>query len=338
MVPLFNDIKMNKKEKNTILDRYLKGTYSLNDYLKLGKWFKNDSDFNEIKSLVEEKWENYDNDSSEEIGSDVFDKISSSILLKKDSKKLFVNLFIKVAAALVIGLLAGYFVSYLQNEAAEQIYITSRAPIGSISETMLPDGTLIVLNAGSELGYSVGKNNKVNEVSLNGEAWFDVHHNPKRTFVVKTPFYNVNVTGTQFNVKAYEEDENVATTLVKGRVVITSGDNLALAASQELKPGEQFSYNKMSKSGTLREVSTRPYTAWKDNKLIFLNMDLKELIVVLERKFGVDIEVQNKEILDLHYTGTIKNESILEIMDLIALTLPIKYEIINQKIEITLTK
>ncbi len=330
--------KMNKKEKNTILDRYLKGTYSLNDYLKLGKWFKNDSDFKDVRLLVEEKWENYDNDSSEKIGSEVFDKISSRILLKKESKKPFINLFIKVAAALVIGLLAGYFVSYLQKEAVEQVYFTSRAPKGSISETMLPDGTLIVLNAGSKLEYSLGKNNQVNEVSINGEAWFDVHHNPNRTFVVKTPFYNVNVTGTQFNVKAYDEDEDIATTLVKGRVVITSGDNVALASSQELKPGEQFAYNKISKTGTMREVSTKAYTAWKDNKLIFLNMDLKELILVLERKFGVEIEVQNKEILDLHYTGTIKNESILEIMDLIALTLPIKYEIIGQKIEITLTK
>ncbi len=329
---------MNKKDKNTILDRYLKGTYSLNDYLKLGKWFKNDSDFEEVRLLVEEKWENYDNDSSEQLGSEVFDKISSSILLKKESKKLFINLFIKVAAALVIGLLAGYFVSYLQKEADEPVYFTSRAPRGSISETILPDGTLIVLNAGSKLEYSLGKNNQVNEVSLNGEAWFDVHHNPNRTFVVKTPFYNVNVTGTRFNVKAYDDDEEIATTLVEGRVIINSGDSVLLASSQELKPDEQFSYNKLNRSGTLREVNTKVFTAWKDNKLIFLNMDLKDLIVLLERKFGVDIEVDNQEILDLHYTGTIKNESVLEVLDLIALTLPIEYEIIGQKIEIKLTK
>ena len=119
--------------------------------------------------------------------------------------------------------------------------------------------------------------------------------------------------------------------------IINSGTGASFASSQELKPGEQFVFNTLNKSATVREVNAKDFTAWKDNKLIFLNMDLKELIVVISRKYGVDIEVLNEEILDLHYTGTIKNEGILEILDLIALTLPIKYEINGQKIEISLT-
>ena len=208
---------MSKNEKNNILNRYINGTYSLTDYLKLSKWFENDSDFEEVRLLVEEKWDNYENDSVEKIDSEIFDKISSRLLLKKEFKKPSKYLFLKIAAVLVIGLFAGYFISYLQNNSGEQVYFTTRAPKGSIAETILPDGTLIVLNAGSELGYSVGKNNVINEVNLKGEAWFNVYHNPERTFIVKTPFYNVNVTGTQFNVKAYNEDKEVVTTLVNGR-------------------------------------------------------------------------------------------------------------------------
>ena len=62
---------------------------------------------------------------------------------------------------------------------------------------------------------------------------------------------------------------------------------------------------------------------------------MKELIVLLERKYGVDIEVKNKSILNLHFDGTIKNETILEILDVIKITLPIDYRIAGQKIEIT---
>ena len=65
----------------------------------------------------------------------------------------------------------------------------------------------------------------------------------------------------------------------------------------------------------IKTVKTHLYTSWKENKLIFINMNLKELIVLLERKFGVDIEVADNIVLDYHYDGTIKNETILEVLD-----------------------
>jgi transmembrane sensor len=81
-------------------------------------------------------------------------------------------------------------------------------------------------------------------------------------------------------------------------------------------------------------VNPSIYTSWKDNKLIFLNMDLAELIVLLERKYGVDIQVDEPGILKYHYTGTIKNETILEILDIIKHTLPIEYKIEDQTVHI----
>lgn len=332
---------MTKQNKNTIFNKYLNGDYSLSEYLKINEWFRSDSDFKEIGKLIEDKWGNENIFESEKLSDKVFDRVTSGIWLEEQTNKkrnYFKSWFLKVAAALLIGLFAGYYVSQLKQVESNVAYVKTRAPKGSISETILPDGTLIVLNAGSELQYSLGENNQVNEVALNGEAWFEVEHNPERIFVVKTTFYNVNVHGTQFNVKAYSEDNTIATTLVDGKVVVSSGEKTKLAAPLELQPGEQFSYQKESKKGIVRQVNTKVFTAWKDNKLIFINMDLRELFVLLERKFGVDIEVGSSEILDFHYTGTIKNETVLEVLDLIALTLPIKYEIIGQQIKITKTK
>jgi transmembrane sensor len=93
--------------------------------------------------------------------------------------------------------------------------------------------------------------------------------------------------------------------------------------------------NKESREITIKNVNTNWFTSWKDNKLIFVNMNLRDLVILLERKYGVEIEIKNTEILDLHFDGTIKNESIIEFLEIIQNTLPIKYKIVGQKIEIT---
>ena len=206
------------------------------------------------------------------------------------------------------------------------------APKGSVSQMILADSTLVYLNAGSELWYSPKSKDKKREVFLKGEAWFDVTKQKNRPFVVHTNFYDVNVTGTRFNVKAYETDNEITTTLEEGQVRITSSDKYNLAQTVILNPGEQVAMNKELNEIFVKKVDTKLFTSWKDNKLMFLNMDFKELIVLLERKYGVDIEVDNPDILKYHYSGTIKNESIMEIMEIIKHTLPIQYKIEGQKI------
>ncbi len=86
---------------------------------------------------------------------------------------------------------------------------------------VLPDNTIVYLNGGSELKYKLNQENN-REVYLEGEAWFDVEKDKTKKFVVHTPYYDVNVHGTEFNVKAYVEDNQVATTLEEGSVSITS--------------------------------------------------------------------------------------------------------------------
>jgi ferric-dicitrate binding protein FerR (iron transport regulator) len=246
----------------------------------------------------------------------------------------YLNTAIGIAAALVIGLFIGIYVSSL-NSKTEPVYYAAHSPKGSVSEMILPDGSVIFLNADSKIRYSIEGEKGIREVFLTGEAWFDVAKNKKKPFIVHTPFYDVHVTGTQFNVKAYETDKEVITTLEEGQVIIQSSENLKLANDIILKPGEQIVLNTETKAATIKTVNTSWFTSWKDNKLIFVNMNMKELIVLLERKYGVEIEVNNKEILKLHFDGTIKNESIIEIMEILKKTLPVNYKIVGQKIEIT---
>lgn len=256
---------------------------------------------------------------------------------RSQSKIKYLNTFIRVAAAVVIGLFIGLYVNSNKSN-QEPVYYAAHSPRGSVSEMVLPDGSIIFLNSDSRIRYSIDGEKGVREVFLEGEAWFDVEKNLKKPFVVHTPFYDVNVTGTQFNVKAYSSDEYVTTTLEEGQVIIPSSTDFRLAEDLVLKPGEQVVLNKESRELTVAKVNTKWFTSWKDNKLIFVNMDMKELIVLLERKYGVDIEVKNKSILNLHFDGTIKNETIIEILNVIKRTLPVDYKIAGQKIEIISNK
>jgi len=266
--------------------------------------------------------------------SEVLDKIHHRINLenqvqrKSKGKRLLVTIP-KVAAILIIGILLGLFIHQLENP--EPLYSTFISPKGSVSQMILPDNTLVYLNAGSEIKYTVNSTNKQREVFLNGEAWFEVTKNKKKPFVVHTPFYDVKVFGTQFNVKAYQFDEEFTTTLEEGNIEVVSG-KLKVKENTFLKPGEQLVYNTSENTLKIKNVNTRLFTSWKDNKIIFINMNLKELIVLLERKFGVDIEVADNMVLDYHYDGTIKEETILEVLDLLKETLPIQYKIEGQKI------
>ena len=155
-----------------------------------------------------------------------------------------------------------------------------------------------------------------------------------KPFLVHTPFYDVQVTGTTFNVKAYTVDHDVITTLEEGSVHIKSSDKVQIAEETYLKPGEQLVYDKESKNVQIQQVTTKWFTSWKDNKLVFINMSFKDLRIMLERKYGVEIEIVDQSIIDYHYDGIIKNETILEVLEILKQTLPIQYQIIGQKIVI----
>jgi ferric-dicitrate binding protein FerR (iron transport regulator) len=237
------------------------------------------------------------------------------------------------AAILLFGLFAGYWINS-GEKISKPVYCTSVAPLGSISEVILPDGSHIFLNSGSTLKYAVGDSLGDREIFLNGEAWFQVAKIKERPFLVHTSSYDIAVTGTTFNVKAYPEEREVVTTLVEGSVAVNRSGANTNESRTILKQGQQLVYDKESDKVSVEEVNTRMYTSWKDNKLVFVNMKLKDLKTLLERRYGVDIVIVDQNIMDYHYDGTFKNETILEVLDILKQTLPIEYRIEGQNIVI----
>ena len=132
----------------------------------------------------------------------------------------------------------------------------------------------------------------------------------------------------------YAEEDEITTTLDEGSIEIVSTDKLKLANNVLLKPGEQLVYNKTQKELHVNQVRAEIFSAWKDNKLVFINMSLSELVKLLERKYGIEIKVLDESLLNYHYDGTFKNETIIEVLNILQKTLPINYKLNDQEVVI----
>jgi transmembrane sensor len=204
-------------------------------------------------------------------------------------------------------------------------YHQIHVPLGQISEFTFADGTRAWLNSGTSLRFPATPEKDTRKIYLEGEAYFEVSKDETRTFIVCSGPQEVRVFGTSFNVRAYEENGFIETTLVEGSLGI-------IPANQEdmlmLKPGEQFRLSMEGEKNILHKVDTHPYQAWKDGKLIFRNKTLCNIAFDLERWYNVKISFDDEKIKDLRFSGTIlKYKPIDQILEAIKLTSPIRYTI-----------
>jgi transmembrane sensor len=239
--------------------------------------------------------------------------------------------FFRIAAALILGIFIGGTAFYLHNlKFSPIVYQSLIVPYGSMSELVLSDSSVIYLNAGTQIRYSMNYGKHSREVYLSGEALFDVKHLGKnQPFIVHTNMYDVKVLGTEFNVRAYDTDNTSHTTLQRGRVWISS----PTCRNVFLQPGQQFIMDKKSRKAVIRNVDAMVFTSWKDSFSSFTKLTLQDLFVLMEQRYHVTIEVQRRDILNYHYSGTISEEDdIKSILEIVQKTLPIEYEIKNNKI------
>ena len=212
-------------------------------------------------------------------------------------------------------------------------------PVGQIAEVVLSDGTHVWLNAESSVRYPASFNGDVRELELKGEAFFEVEANEKQPFIVHTDKMQVKVTGTSFNVSAYDDNDFVETTLVEGKVQLLneSGNKI-----MNLKPGEQAQYKYTEKRAYVEKVDTRFYSSWKEGKMSFFNEELEVIMKRLERWYNVDISYVDDEIKQYKFTGTIlKHKPLSQVLEVIKLSAPIDYKIeqsAESKNKVILTK
>ncbi len=184
-------------------------------------------------------------------------------------------------------------------------------PAGGRTKIVLPDETVVWLNAGSTLKYRPDFNGRTREVYLDGEGFFDVKKDEGHPFWVRTQHLGIKVLGTEFNVKAYDDDRDVEVSLVTGSV------NVAISDDEDvpLLPNEQLIYQKAAKQWEKAETIASRSAWWTSGKLYIDNRSLTDIMKTLERRFDVTIQVQSKHMESEYFSGSIAPElNVMEIL------------------------
>lgn len=242
----------------------------------------------------------------------------------------------KIAAILVIPLILSVLWLYQKNSTIEAEYnkiaqynqanpITLKAPLGGIVNFELPDGSIVWLNAGSEIQYPAVFGKETREVHILGEAYFEVEK-ADTPFLVNNPGPQVKVYGTQFNVNAYANEEEVIVALAEGKVSLKMNNEEVY-----LRPGEISKFHKIEHNLSITKTNIDQYVSWREGKLIFRDATLASIARTLERRYNVAIRITDTEIANNKYNAIIRGETFEQILELLTHTAPIKYKYTKAK-------
>lgn len=219
------------------------------------------------------------------------------------SKFLFIRPWLQVAVVALFILAIGglyFYAGTSMNKESERRYETF-VPLGSRSKLVLSDGSVVWLNAGSSLSYNSDFSKGSREVYLTGEGFFDITPDSLKPFVVKSATLNVKVLGTTFDVRAYEDEEQVNVVLRTGKVDVSLKGGEVI----HLQPNDKLSYNKIYDEIDKTKVNARDVCEWINGKLKFTKMSFATLVKDLERIYNVKIKVESSSLLEETFSGSI---------------------------------
>lgn len=196
-------------------------------------------------------------------------------------------------------------------------------PKGKTYQLILSDGTHIHLNSESELIYPTLFTGNKREVTLIGEAFFEVAKDKEKPFIVKANEMEINVLGTTFNVCSYAKDKTISTTLIEGSVSVRANQG----DTQIITPSEQFTYNKENDRTNIRTVDTELYTSWIDGKYIFKHATLDEIINKLQLWYDFTVVYQDENLKNNRYSLIAEKDIDLDkLLEVISYTSEVKLE------------
>lgn len=242
----------------------------------------------------------------------------------------------RIAASLILILLIGYVAFQFSRESNFLTFFAFeelRTLNGKQSRIILSDGTMVWLNSNSNLKYPKNFNReKVREVFLTGEAFFEVTEDKQKPFIVRTSSAAIKVLGTAFNVKSYSNDSCIETTLVHGKVSISA--QLDKRTEEiTLLPNQQVRIDKATKEIKLKKsVDTDAYTSWKSGWIIFEDQSFSYIKETLERWYDVTIVMEDKNSLSCTFSGKFKDKTITEVLEVFKNTESINYRIENNTV------
>lgn len=237
-------------------------------------------------------------------------------VMNRVQPKLRVMRILRVAAMLTgLLILAGGAFYFSQRPKAPLADLTVSVPFRTMKKVTLPDSTVIVLNAGSTLRYPPVFSASTREVTLEGEAFFEVAPDPRKPFIIHAGALNTTVLGTSFNISAYKNAVQVSVTVLTGKVAVM--DTLS-QQSVTLLPKQKVTLN-AGTAALLTSIEEKPENAmaWSNGQLIFEETPLGEVMETLSRRYNVRITLTDQRLAGYRFNGAFETESLEDILKII---------------------
>ena len=357
---LWNMEKFNNVEERVI--RIFQKDASEEDIQQVDAWRKESTANEEVYREYHKTWQLWDN-YSDMLNVDT-DKAAKKLERKLGTSKSPNRIWMAYAltASVLLPLAIGTFLYfYLQSPASSRFTPTQKVitAYGTRKQVLLPDSSVVWLNAGSSIEFPMAFSSDRREVILSGEGYFDVVKNPKVPFYVKAENMYVKALGTEFNVKAYPGDKRIETTLLSGSVHLVQKRGREEKLLAEMSPNQHIIYDKQAHKMMLIEETERPtssdrkeknpaknisslppidaqvevnkHTAWVAGKLVFRDDSMEEIARRLGRWYNVDITLKSDLLKEYSYTATFTDETLEQVLELLKLTAPMDYTIIDRK-------
>jgi len=294
---------MDRNILETLFDRYLKGETSPQENELIENWLEKNNN-------PHSQWQHYSQSQKDQWLNDVFGQIQSNTqvneqkttVLKPKLKRLWLRIG---AAAAVLTICFSLYLALplLQNRLQPIKFGILKVPANQKKAFTLADGSRVWVNAGSELRFPKAFNGKKREVYLSGEAYFDIHHDVTKPFIIHTGNLSTTVLGTAFNIKEDKNKHTIQVTVTRGKVSVADGRRLLCI----LIPNQQIKFNTLNAEAFQSNVNASEVISWKQNDLHFEDVSFGQAITQLEQHFNVKISISNPKLKNCRFTGTSLN-------------------------------
>lgn len=304
----------NNKKSNIskIIHQFQKGRYSKEIEEKVQRWLIDEENAEEKEKASLEYWNTLEL-SRDNTASEALERVNTKTRnAKKKLRILSLNYLGRIAAVIVPLIIISGIYFYNHYTTTEDMYVS--AMYGETKHIILPDSSEVWINSGSNISYPASFNNE-RHIKLEGEAYFSVKKNKVNPFIVKANKLSVKVLGTEFNVKAYPEDEKITTTLSSGKVEILPDKSKAYI----LKPNQQLTYSPETKEITIQKVTSSDISGWTKGQLLFINVSFTDILKTLERRFNTSFLIkETTPLTEENYTiKFLKNENVEQILTIL---------------------
>lgn len=349
---------MNTDEKIwAAVARYLDNSFTSKDEALIKEWLDADMENRKTFEAVKKIWNSSALNKKERMKDFLpekdWEKVSSEIRKIEEVKKRerirrfslirkrqrYVSNFLKVAALIIVAFTSAYLTLQYTPHSEEQVYVPVINEIstdaGEKANIQLGDGTVVELSAETKLSFPESFRNNSREVTLTGQAFFDVIPDENRPFIIHTQNGIIRVLGTAFDVRSYQEQGSIDVMVTEGVVEIshTEVPQNKLIINRGYKGTISLKDNSLSVEWV---DDPQQYTGWLDGRLIFIDQPLSRVFRQIERWYDVDIIVDesSKTVLDKQFSANLKTRSVEEVMSVIEVAMDISYEIKEDQITV----